>query len=321
MIDEGGDSMKKEVEPFSCAAILRRPCFYFPLFFFQLSGLIGFILLCVSFSGYASKVGIFAAFILIITGVWAAYELREIGALSEQIKWLRRISKALSHECDKLQGNVNELSDETQELKQNCEDLSQEKGELTAAVSVFTQQNDEYRKIESQLRQQSEEMATNIEQLGKRHHALTATLGKLEEDGEQTKESLNQFSGIQDALEGNAKNQNAHLHEILEKTKHDFNRMNQLAQESDELLFWKRFYAIRRRCGDSMTAKHFRRFQANLRSKFGDVMRELGLDFETLDKDGDGNLDHEELTHFVDVLLESNWKKKNEVQVEAEQQV
>ena len=100
-----------------------------------------------SYAG-ASNVGMFAAFILTITGVWAAYELRgtkfsfkykekqffwAVGTLSEQIKWLRRISKALSSACDKLQGEVTELSDETQELKQNCEDLHAETGELEAS--------------------------------------------------------------------------------------------------------------------------------------------------------------------------------------------
>lgn len=310
MKEENSNAFDKGEEPFTCRAIMNKPCFYFPLFFFQISGWLGFILLMASYAG-ASNVGMFAAFILTITGVWAAYELRAVGTLSEQIKWLRRISKALSSACDELQGEVTELSDETQELKQNCEDLHAETGELDASVTVMCQQNDEIKGMQKALREQSKGLQSNLTQLHVERENLSKMIHKMEEDGEETRGSLNQFSSVSNALQNNAAHQNQHLHEILEKTKRDFNRMNELAEESDELLFWKRFYAIRRRTGDNMTQRHFRRFQANLRSKFGDVMREHGLDFEKLDVDGDGVLDHEELTQFIDTLISASWREKN----------
>jgi len=311
MREETPKSFDEGEEPFTCQAIMNKPCFYFPLFFFQISGWLGFILLMASYAG-ASNVGMFAAFLLTITGIWAAYELRAVGALSEQIKWLRRISKALSSECDKLEGEVTELSDETQELKQNCEDLHAETGELEASVTVMCQQNDEIKGMQKALCEQSKGLQSNLTQLHVERDNLSKIIHKMEEDGEETRGSLNQFSSVSNALQNNAAHQNKHLHDILEKTKRDFNRMNELAEESDELLFWKRFYAIRRRTGDNMTQRHFRRFQANLRSKFGDVMREHGLDFEKLDVDGDGVLDHEELTQFIDTLISASWRKKNE---------
>merc|ERR1719471_2410923 len=92
----------------------------------------GFFTLCIAWSGVVG-VGTIASFFLIITGVWAAKELVSLGSLSEQIKWLRRISAALQSECDKLAGNIGELSAETQELKQNTEDLRAERGELTTS--------------------------------------------------------------------------------------------------------------------------------------------------------------------------------------------
>jgi len=318
--EEGTSQFDDKPEPFTMQAIMEKPCDYFPIFFFQCAGWIGFFTLCIAWSGVLG-VGTFASLVLILTGVWAAKELRSLGTLSEQIKWLRRISAALSSECDKLKGEVTELSDETQELKQNTEDLRAERGELTASMGVFSKQNSQMRDTEQELRKKNDEVHKKLESLRGEQEQLVHTIGDMQKDGEETKSSLGEFSKVQEALQSSAEDQNHHLHEIIEQRNRDFNRMNELAKESDELLFWKRFYAIRRRCGENMSARHFKRFAANLRSKFGGVMREKGLDFEKLDKDGDGILDHQELTQFIDTLLDANWEKEDVVTTNAHEEM
>jgi len=305
---EGRHSEKWEMsaaEPFTWESIFQRPCFYFPLFFLNLSGWFGAIgLLCV-WAG-VSALSLYVSFFLIIAGVWAAYELREIGSLSESIKWLRRIRKALCAETEKLSGQVTELNEETQELIQNVDDFANENDELTKSVSVFGRRNNAMTRMEDSLGAQVWKLKRDVAELSTKEMELRAINASLKEQEVFIGNDLAEFSHLSDTLRNNTEQQHLKISEIIRLSNKAFAGLNNVMHEADCLVFWKRYYMIRKHCGEKFTERYFSRFRRNISHKFGDIE---GLTFRHADNDNDGYFGHDDACKLLDELIARNQQR------------
>lgn len=307
------EEKEAERELWTVEDFIHRPCFYFSIGVFQFvgwMGLFGFILVV---AGVAS-VGVYFAFVLVVIGIWAAFEIRSIGNLKNQINWLKRVKEALESETTRLTGQVNEAEEEVQELQSTLDSYKAEIEEHQEATGALHETNLVLMSQTEGLEKNNSIYKCNIQSLAEQEENLSSELELLKGEGDRLNTHIAQFGSVRESLLEASEEKNQKIEDILQKAQNNAQMIRGLVDLHDTCFFWKHVCNVRsREGGDGITEKSWERLKTSLKKKYRKVL-EYYSSWEKIDTNDDKILEHEELEQIVRKFLDY---KMEQVRTEA----
>lgn len=299
----------------------KDPCLFLPIICFTAAGFLGCILLIVAAVGAASSIIILiGGLVLFIMGFGAAWEIRAIGSLSDQIKRLKQLREKLQAQTMALQGQVVGMKEENEELEENVENFRNQNNHLETNVNAFDTANDNLRDTLSHLQGANSQLATDVSDLNEKNEELEQILVKMNAQKDKIEEDLKNFDELRHHMESMAEESGEQLHEMVSKTMSKFDSMDKLVRENERVLLRQ----IAADCEliddqEGHSKKEFKRFLARLPKRYRAIVEEQNINFELLDKDNDNSIDPKELTNLIDRLIAANEEKLDTKKQETQQ--
>jgi len=283
----------------------ENPGLFAPILFFTSAGFIGLILLAYcAFTDEASIIVAIGGLIMFVVGFWAAWEVRSLGSLHDQIERLKMIRKELQSQTMELQGQVGGMEQENKELEENVEAFRNQNNALDQNVSTFDNANDDLRDTLSNLEGANSQLKGDVQDLNAKNTELEAILVKMNEQKERIEQDLENFDELRHKMESMASETGEQMHDMISKTMFKFEGMDKLVRENERVLLRQIAADVEMVDNNEGTSrKEFKRFLARLPKRYRVIVQEQSINFDALDKDSDESLDPRELTALIDRLI------------------
>jgi len=310
---------KKDDSLITMQDFMEHPCLFAPIIVFAISGVFGFVALLVAWVGTPDDaddrtLGIIVGFTSLFVGLWAAWEIRSLGSLSDQIKQLKKIRQALEHQTSRLEGEVGEMAEENEELKENVDNLRTAGDELETQVNSLDTENDNLRNTRDELEKQNSALKDNVNKLNEQNEKLNATLAEMTTQNDRLQEDMKQFDELRGEMMAHAENAGEEFSEMVRETMAKYEQMDDLFRSNEVVLLRQLAAQVEfMDQSEGMDIREFKRYKARLPKRYKAIMEEQGITFEQMDSDGSGSIDPAEMTGMINHLIDSFQQKQNEL--------
>lgn len=311
---KNGEEEEEDSDPFALSMedMWNNPCLFIPVVVFTISGVVGLIFFIVSFvADQSAFVSGILGILLFICGMWAAIEIWRIGSLKDQIKRLRNIRSKLENDTNRLSGEVGQLEGENEELEGNVNVLKEENEQLENTVKIFDEKNEELKGLSEVLEQQNSELKDNVNEMNTQNEVLNGTMEQMGTEFEEMNAAMKGFDELRENLSMMSEESGQDMSELIEKAQQTYKQMDDLVRDNEEVLLSQIVadveYVDR---GEGISKREFARFCARLPKRYKEIMEEHNITFESVDPNGDGNLDAAECKKLILDLVQMNQDKE-----------
>jgi len=300
---------KQEDEPLlTWKDLLLNPCLFIPLIILTGAGgmgCIGFLVFLVITGPKMWSFQIVMGLTLAGAGLLAAFEVRILGTLSEQIEHLKLLRKKLEAHTNELTNQVGGIESENLELEENVATFRERNEQLANTVDEFDDKNKVLRNLHGQLEKQSEILKEETRGIRVQSEKLNATVLAMGEQHDALTESLKDFDELRNSLNAMAEESGEQFSDLIYKTSETFQKMDDLVHDNEKVLLHQLIADVEY-FDDStgMQEKEYRRFLARLPKRYKEIIKSKGIEFSTFDTDGSGVIDIKEIKDLVDNLVE-----------------
>jgi len=289
----------------------KNPCLFGPILVFTATGFLGLILLALALLKVTSHtISLIGGIILFVVGLWAAFEIRSLGTLHDQIQRLKDLREKLQAQTMALQGQVGDMAQENKELEESVEAFRNQNNELEKNVNAFDHANDDLRSTLGDLQGANSKLAEDVQDLNEKNQELETILVKMGEQKDRITKDLDSFDELRHHMESMAEESGEQMHDMILKTMGRFEEMDSMVRENERVLL--RQIASDVEMFDNKeghSRQEFKRFLARLPKRYRGIVQENNITFDTIDKDKDESLDPAELTVLIDRLITENEAK------------
>jgi len=284
--------------------LLTNPCLFVPLIILTAAAAMGCIgLIFFGLGGESNGFVLVCAFVLLGSGLLAAFEVRALGTLSQQIEYLKVIRKQLEASTQALESQVGGIESENLELEENVRSFRARNEDLAMTVDDFNTKNDELRDLHEQLEKQSEILKEETRGIRVQSEKLNATVTAMGEQHDHLTESLKDFDELRATLNSMAEESGEQFSDLIYKTSETFQKMDDLVQMNEKVLLHQLIADVEMIDDTSgMQLKEYKRFVARLPKRYKAIISSKGITFETFDTDNDGVIDVKEIRELVENL-------------------
>jgi len=311
--DSTTSSKKAEDEPLlTWGDLLMNPCLFVPIIILTtaaICGAIGFLFFLIS-DGDHYGIQLVMALILAVAGFLAAWEVRALGTLYEQIDRLKMIRKELEQSTTQLESQVGGIESENLELEENVRSFRAKNEELTQSVDAFDRRNEELRGLHAELEQQSTILKEETRAIRLQSEKLSTTVTAMGEQHDALTESLKDFDELRAQLNSMAEETGEQFSDLIYKTSETFQKMDDLVHDNERVLLHQLIADVEYFDDkEGMAEKEFRRFVARLPKRYKELIKAKEITFATFDTDVNGVIDPKEIKNLVEQLTSEVTKK------------
>jgi len=315
--DSTTSSKKDDDEPLiTWGDLLTNPCLFVPIIILTaaaLSGFFGFLFFLITGRGDREFWGVqlVLSLILAVAGFLAAWEVRALGTLHEQIDRLKMIRKELQESTAHLESQVGGIESENIELEENVRSFRAKNEELAQSVDAFDKRNDELRGLHAELEQQSTILKEETRAIRLQSEKLSTTVTAMGEQHDALTESLKDFDELRAQLNSMAEETGEQFSDLIYKTSETFQKMDELVHDNERVLLHQLIADVEYFDDkEGMGEKEYRRFVARLPKRYKELIKAKDITFETFDTDINGVIDPNEIKNLVEQLTSEVAKKQ-----------
>jgi len=308
--EEEEEESEEDSDPFALSMedCVKNPCLFIPVVVFTVAGFVGFLFFIVfAVSGDITFASGILGILLFVCGSWAAIEIWRIGSLKDQIKRLRNIRSKLENDTNRLSGEVGQLEGENAELEGNVNTLKGMNDELETRVAIFDEKNEELKCLSEVLEKQNSELKDNVNDLSAQNDELNGTMEQMGTEFEEMNVAMKGFDELRENLSMMSEESGQDMSELINKAQQTYKQMDDLVRDNEEVLLSQIAadveYVDR---GEGISEREFKRFAARLPKRYKEIFEEENITFESVDPNGDGNLDATELKQLILDLVQKN---------------
>lgn len=285
--------------------LIKYPCLFLPICTFTLGGLIGLIMIPVFFAvGTSAGVVCLVSLFLFVVGMWAAWEVRSLGSVMQQVKWLKVIRHKLQEDSNALNNEVQELEGENRELADNVTNLKDKNEKLGESVKEFDEQNTVLAATSEALEKQNTHLKENGIKLKEANEKLSDTVGNMGAEVDELNDSLIKFDDLRTNIESMAEQQGLESMDLMDSIKSTYSQMDELVKQNEIVMLNQLAADVEfMDSGEGISPREFKRFVARLPRRYKSLLKEKNLTFEDFDPDNNGNIDVSELQNLIDRLV------------------
>jgi len=298
-----------EKEPlFTWEDVMSDPCLFVPIFIMFAAGGVGFILFLVFWAFEGKKccsdgAEVFNGLVLFAVGMLAAWEIRSLGSLADQIARLKVLRKHLEHSTNKLRNQVTGISGENAELQANVEAFRTKNDELRNTVNTFDEQNEQLRELQAKLEQESAQLKEETQAIRAQNEKLTGTVESMSVKHDELTEGLKAFDELRGHLNSMAEEQGEQMQDLISRTGDTFDKMDNLMKDNEQVLLHQIAADVELIDDEQgLSEREFKRFVARLPKRYKALVKNKGISFQTFDKDNSGVIEPSELIDLIDQM-------------------
>jgi len=254
---------------------------------------------------------VYVAGTLCFMGGLAAFELKWMGTVKEQILYLRKL--------------VDQIGAHVEVVSQGIDGVHQENRKFGLNVSYFSHEKDEFRDGMANLKVQRDLLVQSREEAVKETEELNESVRNLQNESSQlqeTKDALQdrigdletqvaQFSELRREIDGIVHSEkNLDFTDYLDSVNAAYEEINDLIEHSERINLHQKALSANRNGDDGLDKKEFTRFKRNVGKKMKAIMEKKNWNWETLSNGAERILQHRMEKLIEDMLEVSNPKPK-----------
>jgi len=301
-----------EVHETKCCSCLFAAWIYVPVVLFTAAGFMGLIssVLYIALSDL-KNFDLVLALTMFGVGTFAAIQVWIMGALADQIKFLRKIRHALTNQVEHLDGKVSGVEAENEEFQGNVSKLNEEQEKLEAQTHVARENVQQMRNAQIMLEEQNTNLKKEIQGYHEMTTKLQATTDEMTSNLQNLTVQIKEFDELRNQLSAQF-GDDTELSAMLQQSMSTWNQMNSMFDESEYILLRQIQADIEtthlRRHKDSkgIPMREFRRFVSRLPPKYKAIWKtNAEFAFEQFDENSDGLMSSEEFEGIINRLVQA----------------
>lgn len=312
------DSVKEKIESqiaqiegyssgwFGC---LVNPWYGLSVQLFFITGCFGVVCFCLyQVHSMFANMDLIVGIVLVVIGFLAAFELKTMGQLTQQISHLNKVIKGLKEHVKHIADIIDAFGVQLKGFSTHITGLGRETGELYNATADLTKKKDNLKETQAGLTITTNALKNNIANLEKENNLLEEQTLELETSLQGLDENVNKFEDIKNELKSvlNEDNSDASVHAYLGKINGVYDRINYLVKREQKLILQQSALRLEFRDGkEGLTETEFNRYIKTIPGHYAKTAVKMGVQFEDYSENG-RPITTKALNRLIDELIQND---------------